>query len=333
MKLKKRHIFTIAACAIAAVFFTLVLAIGLTSNLAEVMPDKNQVRSHENAVVLDPEDEKLEEIDISWLTGPVTVGMSTDGKIHVTERSAKELSESDQMKVTLGAGALKIQWDHQWFRRFFNVNLGWFGQRDKELEVLLPRELAGELVTMAVSNTSGEMSVAGCKAETMNLSSVSGQLSVNSCSAEELALNNVSGDVSLNEVSATEKITVSTVSGGMELSGVDAEALDLDTVSGGCKLSGSARNLHVSTISGDIFASLTAEPLDVDMDSVSGGLALELPPASNFTAEHDSVSGSFKCDFATEDLGGGRVRCGSGSGAEIRMNTTSGGMEIKRRDI
>ena len=46
MKLKKRHIFTIAACAIAAVFFTLVLAIGLTSNLAEVMPDKNQGRSH-----------------------------------------------------------------------------------------------------------------------------------------------------------------------------------------------------------------------------------------------------------------------------------------------
>lgn len=332
MKLKKRHIFTITACAIAAVFFTSVLAIGLAADPAEIQPGKSTVRGHENAVVLDPEDEKLEEIDISWLTGPVTIGASPDDKIYVTERSEKELGESDRMKAVLGSGALKIQWDHQWFRRFININLGWFGQKDKELEVLLPRELAGELADMDVSNTGGDMTVSGCRAETMSLSSVSGRLSVSSCWAGQLSLNNVSGSVSLTDVSAGESMTVNTVSGGMELAGVSSEELALDTVSGACNLEGSVQTLNVSTISGDISASLLAQPLDVDMDSVSGGLKLMLPPSAGFTVEHDSVSGSFTCAYPTEALGGGRERCGSG-GAQIRMNTTSGGMNIARRDI
>ena len=331
MKLKKSQIFTITACALAALFFASVLAIGLAAE-----PDRSVntkiARGHENALVIDPAEEEIDSLDISWLTGRVTVGISPDNKIHVTERSAKAIDEADRMKVETGSGALKIRWDGQWFRKFFNVNLGWFGQKDKELEVLLPRELMVELVTLDVSNTSGDMSVAGCKSEDMSVSTVSGSLSLSSCSAERMEVNTVSGEAFLNEISASESLTVNTVSGGMELAGVDSEALTLDTVSGGCKLDGQVQELNVSTISGDISASLSAEPLDVDMDSVSGRLTLELPPAAGFTVEHDSVSGSFRSDFPTEDLGGGRLRCGSG-GAEIRMNTTSGGMEIKRRDI
>lgn len=332
MKLKKRHIFTITACAIAAVFFTSVLAIGLGSDPAEIQPGKSAVRGHENAVVLDPEDEALEEIAISWLSGPVAIGESPDDKIHVTERSEKELSETDRMTAALDSGTLKIRWDHQWFRRFININLGWFGQKDKELEVLLPQRLCGGLVSMEVSNTGGDMTVSGCGAETMSLSSVSGTLSVSSCWAGQLSLNNVSGSVALTDVSAEESMTVNTVSGGMELAGVSSGELALDTVSGGCTLEGSVQTLNVNTISGDISASLSLQPDKVDMDSVSGGLKLILPPAASFTVEHDSVSGSFACAYPTEDLGGGRERCGSG-GAQIRMNTTSGGMDIARRDI
>ena len=46
-----------------------------------------------------------------------------------------------------------------------------------------------------------------------------------------------------------------------------------------------------------------------------------------------TVDGRRRVMEVAQHIGGGRVRCGSGSGAEIRMNTTSGGMEIKRRDI
>ncbi len=331
MKLKKRHIFTIAACSIAAVFFTCVLVIGIAAEPGR-SPKKEIVRDKENALIIDPAEDEVDSIDISWLTGPVTVGMSPDDKIHITERSGKTLSESDRMKVSVGSGELTVRWDGQWFRRFFNVNLGWFGQNDKELEVLLPRELAGELAVLDVSNTGGDMSVSGCKAESLRVSTVSGELVVSACSGENVELNTVSGGVLLSDASASEKMTVNTVSGDMELTAVSSGELTLDTVSGGCRLIGRAEELSANSISGDVLLSLTAPPEDVDMDSVSGGLTLELPGGAGFTVEHDSVSGSFKCAFPTEDLGGGREKCGDGS-AGIRMNTTSGGMDIKRRDI
>lgn len=330
-KLKKSHIFIIITFSIAAVLLTLVLIAGMNAEpFQSAAPDT--ARTHSNPKDFDLSEYPIDSLDISWLTGPVTVGISPDDKVHVTERSAKALDDGERMKVTVDSGTLKIRWDGQWFRRFFNIDLGWLGiKSDKELEVLLPRDTAQNLAAAGVSNTSGELSITGCAAEEMNISTVSGALSAGSCSAEALSVNSVSGSVTLADVSAAESMSVSTVSGGMELSGVNAGELSLDTVSGVCKLAGQAQGLSVSTISGDISASLGSEPLTVDMDSVSGALRLELPPACGFTVEHDSVSGSFNCAFPTEELGGQRLRCGSG-GADVRMNTTSGSMDIKRSD-
>jgi len=328
--MKKRQIFTIAACAIAALFFTGVLVAGLRGNPADSLPSADAPRTHTNSKLIDLEEYSIDSVDVSWLSGPVTVGPSPDGQIHITERSSSKLGEAERMKVDINSSTLTIRWDSQWFRRFFNVNLGWFGQLDKELEVLLPSTLA--LDTLDVSNTSNELSVTGLMAQTLDLSSVSGAITVTSCTADALEAETVSGNLALEDSTGAESVSVNTVSGGMELTDLSAGELSLDTVSGACKLTGQADELTVSTISGDIAASLKANPKEVDMDSVSGALKLELPPTSGFTVEYDSVSGNFTCGFSTEDLGGHRLRCGDG-GADIRMNTTSGSMDIQKRGI
>lgn len=330
-KLKKSHIFVIITFGIAAVLLTLVLIAGMHSDPFRPDPDPAP-RTKTNSKTFDLEEYFIDSLDIDWLTGPVTVGISPDGQVHVTERSSKALDESERMDVEIGAGTLTIRWDGQWFRKFFNMDLSWLGKRDKELEVLLPRDVAQALVTVEVSNASDNMDISGCAAEDINISTISGTLNIRDCSAESLEASSVSGSVVLTAVSSGEAMSVNTVSGGMELTAISAGELRLDTVSGSCKLDGQTEELSVSTISGDISASLRTQPLDVDMDSVSGTLNLGLPANAGFTVEHDSVSGSFSCAFPTEDLGGHRLRCGSG-GASIRMNTTSGNMDVKRRDI
>lgn len=329
--MKKRHIFTIVTCAIAAIFFTCVLVIGMAAGPAASVPSSAGPRTHTNSKDLDLEEYDIDSLDINWLAGPVTVGLSPDGQVHITERSSKALDESERMKVEVSSGTLKIRWDDQWFRKFVNIDFGWFDKKDKELEVLLPWNTALALVTLDVGNVSDKLSVSGCTAEEMSISTVSGSLVLTSCAAENLNASTVSGDVTMTDVSASEAMSVNTVSGGMELTGVTAGELTLDTVSGGCTLGGQARELKANTISGNVTASLRSVPEDVDMDAVSGALRLELPSSASFTVEHDSVSGSFKCEFSTEDLGGHRLRCGSG-GAGIRMNTTSGSMDIRRGD-
>lgn len=330
--MKKRHIFTITACAIAAIFFTCVLVIGLNTDPAASVPVSAEARTRTNSKVLDLEEYRIDSLDINWLTGPVTIGLSPDGRVHITERSAKTLNEDERMKVAVSGGELSIRWDDQWFHKFINLDFGWFGRRDKELEVLLPRELAGALVTVEVENVSDTLSVTGCTAEEMDISTVSGTLAITSCAAGSLSANAVSGEISLNSVSASETMTVNTVSGGMELTDISAGELTMDTVSGACTFGGRATELKANTVSGNMTAILRSVPEEVDMDSVSGALKLELPAGASFTVEHDSVSGSFQCAFPTEELSGKRLRCGSG-GADIRMNTTSGSMDIRQRDI
>lgn len=332
MKLKKSQIFTILACGLAAILLTLVLAVGLRSDHfgfgrgGEELP-----RTQANAQTLDPQEEGVESLEIKWLDGPVTVGQSPDGQIHITERCAKELDEDRQMAVTVKSGKLTVCWDGQWFRRWFNVNLGWLGGwMEKELEVLLPAGLAGDLGELRVENTSGTLLVTDCTAGQVEVSTVSGRLTLQNCRGEEkVDLSSISGDVILEDGADIPALSVSTVSGGVKVQGVASGELTVSTVSGDCRYQGAAEELHMDTVSGRIEAALSNCPQEAAMDSVSGGLWLELPESAGFVVDYSSVSGDFETDFPIEKSGGGRASCGTGSAA-IAMHTTSGSMEIHR---
>lgn len=333
-KLKKSQIFTIVTCGLAAVLLTMVLAAGLNSDhFGFGLRGESAPRTQGSSQALDPQEENIDSLEIKWLDGPVTVGLSPDGLIHITERSAKQLDEGHRMDVSVKSGKLSVRWDNQWFRRWFNVNLGWlWGQTDKELEVLLPAGLAGDLEELRVENTSDTLQIADCHAQRAEASTVSGRLTLQSCTGEEgLNLSTVSGDVVLAGGSGGEAVHISTVSGAVEAQAVACrEELSISTVSGCCRYQGTARVLHLDTVSGEMEAALDSCPDEAALDSVSGGLRLELPEGAGFVADYSSLSGDFDTDFPVEKGGDGKARCGSGGGA-IRMSTTSGNMGIYRR--
>lgn len=328
-KLKKSQIFAIVTCGLAALLLTFVLMVGLRSE-GFGAGESGAAHTHLNSQELDPEELDLDSLEIRWLTGPVTVGASPDGKIHVTERSNKALDEGSKMDVSVKSGKLSVRWDGQWFRQWFNVNLGWFGHLDKELEVLLPPGLAGDLSELEVGNTSGSLRVSGYSAEEMDISTVSGALELAACRAEtKLSVESVSGDVTLTGTVCEEDVDISTVSGAIEVDGGSGREVHIKTVSGGCQYAGTAHQLRMSTVSGELLAALNSSPEEAELASVSGGLRLNLPEGSGFTVNFSSVSGEFTTDFPVERNGGksGAARSGSGT-SEIAMSTTSGGMKI-----
>lgn len=326
MKLKKSQIFVIAAFSIAALLLTGVLVVGLKAEPAAA--EKTGPRPYEYSQELDPDESGISAIDIDWRDGPVSLGYSSDGKLHLVERARKEMSGDDRMDVQIKSGVLTVRWDARWFRKWFNI--GWFGPNDKELELLVPKELAGSLTALDVSNVSGTVEAAGFGADNIEISSVSGELRLEDCiAAESFSVNTVSGDVYLDNALGTESVSVSTVSGGIEARKVHSQKLRLNTVSGPCDLDGETEKLDCTTVSGGVDVLLEQCPEEAGLESVSGDLRLSLPAGSSFTADHDSLSGSFTCDFATEDLGGNKVRCGTGGG-QIHMSTTSGNMQIEK---
>lgn len=325
--MKKRQIFTIITCLIAAVFFTCVLIIGLKGEGFGIPAAEQGPRSNVYIQEVDAEEAEVDSIDVDWRGGPITFGYSPDNLIRITESARAPLAEQDQMDVSVKSGTLSVRWDSRWFRRWLNI--GWFGPEDKELKVLVPEELAGKLLKLDISGVAGDVNLEGFTAENLDVSTVSGTIRLASCDAEEIDLSTVSGSVELEDVAGTEGLDISSTSGSITASRSTAGALSVETVSGTVSYAGKAETVEISSVSGAVEAELTACPTEADMNSVSGSLTMKLPAGAAFTAEHSSVSGDFSCDFTGESKGG-RFLVGSGGG-KLSMSTTSGDMAIERR--
>lgn len=327
--MKKSQIFTIATCGIAAVVLTCILIIGMKNDwgaLAESGP-----KTFVNEVKYDPEEAELTSVDLFWVDGEVKVGLSSDGQIHVIERSDRALKDDEKMEASVSSGKLKVSWDGQWFNKW--IHLGWFQYGGKELEVQLPAETAAGLSELKVSTTSGDVEVAKCPAAAVSLSSTSGDLVLLDCpTTEEASASTVSGDIAFDDVTASDKVKITTTSGSISATNTNAAELEVDTTSGDCQYEGSAnQRAKVNTISGEISLNLAACPGEASMSSVSGDLRLEMAQVQGFTMDYSAVSGEFYSDFpGTQRTGerSGSLKYNGGTGAQLRMSTTSGDMHL-----
>lgn len=160
---------------------------------------------------------------------------------------------------------------------------------NKNLTVRIPTKLCGELSELSIDCTSSEVHLNGLHTNILKLDSVSGNFT-----ATDMF---VAKDGSLN-----------TVSGNINVSG-EIQKMDVDTVSGDCRLT--------SAIS----------PRELEFDSTSGDIFLQIPESSDFTFEFDSVSGDMNSHFSTiqkEDF----YLCGKGT-AQYEADTVSGDITIQ----
>ena len=335
--MKKKAIFTITACSIAALFLIFVLAIGLSednfglSRLAE--EGKTGWAEPEGEAceyTWDPEEVEISGLDIDWINGKVEIKVGSGNLIRITEQPASgTLSEDDQLKLSSSGGILKIQWDHQ----FRLISLGLFENRRKDLVVEIPRALAAAMTDISCSNTSGEIEISGFTAENLNASSTSGNITLSDLRLSEiLRTDTTSGAILCTHVTAGEEFHVDTTSGSAALTEMRTKTADLNTVSGKITYSGSAEEFHGSSVSAAIRGEFVSCPEKVDLSSVSGLLTVAMPENSGFEAEYSSISGKFSSDFPVSGGVGtsGRALYSSGT-ASFRFSTTSGDMQVLKK--
>lgn len=331
---KKRAAFTIIACSIAVLFLGGVLMVGLNSDgfgllRASAHGDRPQPSGFDNLVELDTEGESLEKLEINWEAGPVLVKVVPAGKIRVTETSSRLLEENEQMRVGFGGGTLSIDWDHNRFR-FFSFNLFDFESLEKSLTLELPQALAQELEEVDCSTVSGNIEIGGLTAEEGEFSSVSGDIHLTAplTFSDSCSISTTSGDI-VSEGLTAQSIESSSTSGSICFTDAAAESASANTTSGKIYYGGTAEVFSTSTVSGLCYGALSACPEDLNMESVSGSLTLELPSSACFTAGHDSISGQFSCGFPSQ--GGQEDDTTYGTGrptGRFHFSTTSGNIQI-----
>lgn len=268
--------------------------------------------------------QEVEEIDISWISGPVEIKVYEGEQVLVTEYCKYPLSEGQKLLMTLVNGKLTIRWSRE------KVLFGIFNH-SKHLVVELPQALAAHLEKLKCSTVSGKIYASGFSGEDITLNSTSGGIYAGGITAETLKLNSVSGVLEVQSVAA-ENLKADTTSGRIRMDGFAAEEARFNTVSGRIEAYGNAESFKLDSVSGALRLTVEQSPEDANLNSVSGSVEFYLPENTGFTVKYNSMSGRFSTDFPVAGEIGkkkGKVSYKSGDAA-FQITTVSGSMKLGR---
>lgn len=237
-------------------------------------------------------------IDVGWLSGSVDIEAYSGDTVTFSETAGSALAEKDRLHYYLDGGTLRIR-----FRA--PARWGFNTRQRKHLSILVPEDLL---------------------LHGLDVESVSASVSIYGVDAKEVGVETVSGSATLSSVRGNA-LDLETVSGGVLVELSEFKRLDAGSVSGAIRAEGDFRSVFLSTVSGSLKVAPGAWVETIDAESVSGAVTVTLPAdIPGFTADVESVSGGFTCDFAAKIFKNGAIY-GDGS-ATLDFETVSGGVTI-----
>ncbi len=325
--MNRKHLIkaAMAVCAVIVIISVAVSVSGLFGTGALEYADAEKYTAGEAVI-----GEMIQSLDISWISGRVTVEYHSGDTVELTEASDKAIDEDMKLRWWLDGGTLRVQYAKKGFR------MGW--NREKKLTVLLPEGIA--LREVRVSTVSGDISIPALRAESLSLNAVSG--GINACgeakvfssvttsgnqvlrvtgSAERVSAASTSGRISLEADTAGE-IEVSAISESIQVKAERVQRCDVHSTSGAVTADlKEADRVEAVTTSGGITV-ITAGFSSLKAVSTSGGINVQLPEQPGFTAKIKTTSGKIDYDMPLSRQGDVYV-CGDGS-AEVEISATSG---------
>ena len=285
---------------------------------------------HPGAVLSIGESEDIRKIDISWLSGGVSVqAVGQTSQITVQEDATAELAEDEKLVCTVDGDTLRI-------RFMSDANRDGF-EGEKFLTVSLPWELVKNAHFEEIDiETTSAYAYVSADAQKIELSTLSGDARVMGASCPAVEIETVSGNVGVVD-GTWAKVDISTVSGAIELAG-EAENAGIETTSGKVDIAGALGALDFESVSGDLILA-TERALHLDAETESGSIYLTLPEQDGFTLDYETEKGSF--DSALTEREGSLIACGDhathysvpaldgGAVSELTIETVSGEVTIE----
>ena len=240
---------------------------------------------HPGAVLSIGESEDIRKIDISWLSGGVSVqAVGQTSQITVQEDATAELAEDEKLVCTVDGDTLRI-------RFMSDANRDGF-EGEKFLTVSLPWELVKNAHFEEIDiETTNAYAYVSADAQKIKLSTVGGDARVMGASCPAVEIETTSGNAGVVD-GTWAKVDISTVSGAIELAG-DADSAGIETTSGKTDIAGALGALDFESVSGDLVLSLD-RALRLAAETESGSIHLTLPAQDGFTLAHETKSGAFR---------------------------------------
>lgn len=265
--------------------------------------------------------DKIENIEIDWPSGSVSVVSHSKDTFLLSEKAKDSISEDLRVHWWLEGTTLHVKFAAS------GASLRWFNSGHKELTLTVPEPPFFDNVVIRAA--SAEIEAINLAAETLSVSTASGNMDIN-CAANTISLNSASGNIQLDQKDKAGEVSIDTASGKINANLSRVDTASFESASGKIQVTAvSVNSISAKSTSGAVSCELEATPSECKLHAVSGEVTLNLPDDSDFTANISTTSGDFKSDFALKKDGSTYI-CGSGS-AHIDIETTSGDVEIRKK--
>lgn len=218
---------------------------------------------------------KVEELDISWVEGKVSIAYHDGDEIVLSETAGRKLAQDEELRWWLDGSKLYVKYAASGFNGT--------EQLDKQLNVLLPVELKLDKATASV--VSAGIQTGALAADTINLQTVSGSIDAAVKAAGKLNISAVSGEVSV-QVDQLNELEATTVSGALLL-----------------RFANVPEKIQANGVSGSVSIRLPENAgFTAEVESVSGDVSGSLPMVSQ--GEDRYVGGDGQCRISVSTISG-----------------------------
>ena len=284
---------------------------------------------HPGAVLSIGESEDIRKIDISWLSGGVSVqAVGQTSQITVQEEATTALTEEEKLVCAVDGDTLRIRFMSDARRDSF--------EGEKFLTVSLPWELVKNAHFEEIDiETTSAYAYVSADAQKIKLSTVGGDARVMCANCPEVEIETTSGNAGVVD-GTWARVDISTLSGAIELAG-EAENAEIETASGKVDIAGALGALDFESVSGNLILA-TERALRLDAETESGSIYLTLPAQDGFTLDYETKSGAFRSALTERE--GTLIACGDhethytvpalegGEMSELTIETMSGEVTI-----
>lgn len=286
---------------------------------------------HPGAVLSIGESKDIRKIDISWLSGGVSVqAVGQTSQITVQEEATTALTEEEKLVCAVDGDTLRIRFMSDARRDSF--------EGEKFLTVSLPWELVKNAHFEEIDiETTSAYAYVSADAQKIKLSTVGGDARVMCANCPEVEIETTSGNAGVVD-GTWARVDISTLSGAIELAG-EVENAEIETASGKVEIAGALGALDFESVSGNLILA-TERALRLDAETESGSIYLTLPAQDGFTLDYETKSGAFRSALTERE--GTLITClddhathysvpalEGGEMSDLEVSTVSGTLTIK----
>ena len=263
--------------------------------------------------------EKIDTIDINYLSGNVNFSSDSSDGITVTETANKEISEDMKVHTWVNEGTLYV--------RYCASSKGLdFNNIDKNLDIAVPENV--ELDNLKVDISSGSFTGKGFYARSVDASASSGKIDVD-CESKKIELSVSSGSIDVKQHGESDSISMETSSGKLKAEVEKVNKVSMDLTSGNATFKGmDVKNFEYGVTSGDGNLTFYKVPESSKINGTSADIKIYIPENSDLTVALDQTSGDFDYEIPFEKKNDKYI-LGSGTNKMV-LDTTSGDIKIKK---